>query len=589
MLRTLPHLRWEQIAYRGLRAAQFRLYRLAPPLAARWTEDGGRAPRIAPQRLALIRAVFDSSFVHLRQPLERYAAQMTDLARGRFTFLNQTIEIGQIEQIDWNRRYASHLWNYHLHYFGYAIWCARACAERGEQQPMQTLQRLVEGWIARARVGASDGWEAYPTALRAVNWLYAYALVADRYPDRGFLERWRASIYRQLDFLRAHLEHHLLANHLLKDVKALVIGGLAWSDEARGGEWLAAGEHLLWRELEEQVLGDGGHYERSPMYHAQAMADFLESYALLRAAGRTGSARAEQAEGRLRQMAGFLEAMTHPDGSLALFNVSANTEETRPRPLLETASRVCGDPGDPVREFPQTGYFVRDSGDGCERIVIDAGPPAVDYNPAHAHCDLLSYELWLAGAPLAVDSGVHGYGGDRFREYARSTRAHNTVMIDGREQSEIWGTFRLARRARVLGAAIAGDEGSWEFRGSYAPYFDAGIAHRRRIRREGPGAYLIEDVIDESTGREVTVESFIHLHPRWSARIEGGAVVCESEARRATITPAAGALVEIERGSYFPDFGIAEESRVIRLKWRLASGEACGYRISSDESAMSQR
>jgi hypothetical protein len=276
ILRSLPYLRWEQIVYRPWRAAQFNAYRLFPGLTKRWITEDKEAPVISPETVSTFRQVFHRDFAHLSAPPEEQHNRASALARGCFRFLNRT---HKLTQIDWNQRYVSHLWNYQLHYFDYAVWCARAAVESGEPQAMLVCQRLIESWLEQACVGRSEGWDAYPTSLRIVNWIYVYALLDGRYADAGFLRGLRAGIYRQLDFLNGRLEHHLLANHLLKNVKALALGGLFFARE----DWLKKGQRLLWRELDEQVLADGGHYERSPMYHAQALADFLECLALLRA------------------------------------------------------------------------------------------------------------------------------------------------------------------------------------------------------------------------------------------------------------------------------------------------------------------
>ncbi len=585
-LRSIRHLRWEQLAYRPLRVAQYSLYGALPRLAARWTGVNGKAPDVAEKTIARFRAVFEESFAHLNAPLEKYDERLADMAANRFTFLNRTLTI---ERIDWNRRYESHLWNYQLHYFNFAVWSARALIERGDQAAWPGCQSLIESWIEQARVGRSDGWDAYPTALRIVNWIYAYALVAEACDDRRFLERWRASIYLQLDFLNRHLEFHLLANHLLKNVKALALGGLFFG-EAR---WLSRGEQLLCREFEEQVLEDGGHYERSPMYHAQASADFLECHALLRAFGR--ATRKEPIEAKLRAMANFLDAMTGASGAVALFNDSANTEETRPRPIIESAARIAGrHEGPKPRAFPETGYYVWMSDDSGEKIVVDAGPPSVGYNTAHAHCDLLSYEMLFDGRPFIVDSGVHGYAGDPFREYCRSTRAHNTVMFDGLEQSEMWGTFRMARRAELLGAGeiSSDDQTVWSFLASYRPYHDERMIHERSIRRTLDGEWVFQDKAIFSNAARAT--SFIHLHPDVTAKKiddESLAIECRlatpGETLKVIITPFRAERVEIVRGEkdpvqgwYFHDFGIAQPGATIIFEHRIETEpKVLGYTI----------
>jgi uncharacterized heparinase superfamily protein len=571
------------MAYRPLRVAQYRLYKMAPPLTARWTGSNGGGPVPATETAGVFRKVFRESFAHLNTPLAEREAWLADLSRNRFTFLNRSLTL---EPVDWNRRYEGHLWNYQLHYFHFAIPSARALVERNEERAWRACRSLIESWIGQARVGRSDGWDPYPISLRVVNWMYAYALTKDACGDSPFLERWLSSIHRQVEFLSRHLEFHLLANHLLKNVKALLIGGLFF--ERR--DWVERGERLLWREFGEQVLEDGGHYERAPMYHAQSLADLLECYALLKAFRRS-PAESAGVEARLRSMAGFLEAMAHGDGSLALFNDSANTEDTRPRPILETAKRVCGYVGgDFPDEFPQTGYHLWSAPDGSEKIIVDAGAASVGYNTAHAHCDLLSYELWLDGRPFIVDSGVHGYGEDPFREYCRSTRAHNTVMFDGREQSEVWGTFRIARRAgriTVGGGAWAGEDASWRFLGRYSPFYDKTMIHERRIWRTRGGDWVVRDIAMNSNARRAA--SFIHLHPDVTARVtgtlegrDGQAVECQFAARgsrrKFIIQPFNAEAVKIVSGEknpvqgwYFSDFGIARPAATIIFEFQMGT------------------
>ena len=159
MLRTLPHLRLRQIIYRPLRTAQFRAYRAWPQLAARWQNVDGHAPNAAEDAVAAIRMVFEMQLTHLHPRLDEAA----DLAAGRFTFLNRTLTI---PQPDWNRRYENHLWNYRLHYFDYVPAAALRWVRSGEDTAWAHCRRLIASWIDEARIGGSDGWDAYPTSLQ---------------------------------------------------------------------------------------------------------------------------------------------------------------------------------------------------------------------------------------------------------------------------------------------------------------------------------------------------------------------------------------------------------------------------------------
>src|SRR5690606_28107918 len=122
-------------------------------------------------------------------------------------------------------------------------------------------QQLIDSWIAGNPATAGDGWEPYPLSLRVVNWIKAWlqgGLASQPVP-----QHWLDSLATQLAWLERRVEYHLLANHLLKNGKALFFGGLflAGPDAER---WRRLGLGILLREADEQILPDGGHFERSP-------------------------------------------------------------------------------------------------------------------------------------------------------------------------------------------------------------------------------------------------------------------------------------------------------------------------------------
>lgn len=562
LVRSLPYLRWEQIAYRPLRTLQFWQYRHFPFLTSRWKLDGS-GPRPSTETLDTIAHVIDQ-MPHLNPAADICDLLCEGLSKNRFTFLNQT---KTVERIDWNSGNIGHLWNYHFHYFDFLLCCQSDARARAE------LERLVTSWIDGAKVGKSDGWDAYPISLRLVNWIYAFARTSQQLAP-AFATKWQSSIKLQAEFLSAHLEFQLLANHLLKNLKALIVAGLFLSRK----DLLEQGESLLWRELDEQVLEDGGHYERAPMYHAQSLADLVECYGLLKAFNRLSADQDALLSLKLRKMAAFLQAMSYADGKLALFNDSASTAATRPAPILASVDAFVGNEDRHAVSFPHTGYFTWAADDLSEKIIVDAGPPAAEYNMAHAHCDMLSYELFLDGGLFVVDAGVHGYDGDRFREYCRSTRAHNTVVFDGKEQSEVWGTFRMARRARILEATAEERNGGWKFEGSYAPYYDRDLVHSRRIERNENGDWIIADSVKKGP---LPANSYVHLHPRVRARkVENDKIECARDGLCILIEPFGCNQVEVIEDVYFPDFGLAENAQTIRLVAMAVAGKEFGYRIT---------
>ena len=600
--RTVAPLRWEQIVYRPWRMAQKRLYRHVPILAERWRRATEPGPPVSRAGLEAIQGLLrEEGAAHLLPaPDAALVEEWAAFPAGCFTLLGRS---RTLPAPDWNARYESHLWNYQLHYFGWTLDCVRQRVEANAKEPLDRCQKLIERWIDEARPGRSDGWDAYPLSLRVVHWIYGYCLLAtiestsDLALPTAFLDRWRGSMHQQLAFLSRHLEHHLLANHLFKNAKALVIGGVFFGER----RWLAQGLRLLWREVEEQVLPDGGHFERAPMYHAQTLGDLLECVAVLR---RIGEPIPPEATMRLAGMVAFLDALRDsPADRLAAFNDTAATRETRPGPLLETARRLgvpvpapCPPNQSVAWQFPETGYHVwmrsDASGHTDEKIVVDTGPPSVSYNTAHAHCDLLSFELHLGGHLWIADTGVHGYGGDPFRDYCRSTRAHNTITIDGQEQSEIWGTFRMGRRAEPLDASSQGETDEWTCLATYRPALHPRLRHERRFRRALDGSWTIEDrILAPATSQPVWhVESFLHLTPE--IRVEQGTTGPGVRLSRGTvhyrllpfgdIPPAIEvhrAVEGIPEGWLFPSFGVAVPGTMLTYRWTIGADQPFGFQL----------
>jgi uncharacterized heparinase superfamily protein len=496
----------------------------------------------------------------------------------RFSFLNHAEEL---PVIDWRRRYVSHLWSYNLHYFEYAPDLARAYIETGDPRFGTALESLVSTWINATADGQSDGWEPYPTSVRIINWVHAFLLLEADFSESFRLSMSR-SLYRQLSYLEKRLERHLLANHLQKNLYALFLGGLIFRG-ASADRWRSKGGSMLWAQVEEQVLPDGGHVERSPMYHALALRDLLESIHYARAAGEPVPA---GIIGRARGMVSALGAFTRGDRGIHLLNDSAQGVAPSSARLAYLAAGVLGeDITPPAGEWAlrSSGFYGhRESATG-DALIIDCGNPGPSYQPGHAHCGILSYELDLAGVLVVVDSGVHGYDGDPFREYVRSTRAHNTVAIDGKDQSEMWGTFRIARRARVVTARSSIEGRNYIFHGAYRPFHSRAAIHDRVFTR-APGELSVVDVVRDAPG--VFLDSFIHLHPDFSADIRDGNVVARNGVLVVVITPFGTDSIRIYNGEsnpvqgwYCPEFGRAIPQSVIGLHVDDNSGEPFGYTI----------
>ncbi|HEX6909525.1 MAG TPA: heparinase II/III family protein, partial [Longimicrobium sp.] len=321
--RTLRHLRPEQLAFLPIRRVQARLS--LPKTGPGEPIDPARAAPLAAEVIA-----WGPGDAGARR------ARADEVRAGVFRFLNHAETLP--EQPDWTARRVGHLWSYHLHYFAYAVDLAWAWRMTGDAAYADRFSALARGWIGATEGGRGDGWEPYALATRAIHWMEALLLFGEGLngETRDVVGR---SLWRQLAVLERRLERHLLANHLQRDLQALAVGGqlFAGVDAAR---WRRTGARGLWRELDEQVLGDGGHFERSPMYHAVALDDYLRAAALLRVGGEPIPAAAEE---RLRRMTRAFGVLSRPDGSLHLFNDAAQGEAPARAELDALARRVLGE------------------------------------------------------------------------------------------------------------------------------------------------------------------------------------------------------------------------------------------------------
>lgn len=490
-------------------------------------------------------------------PRRARVSPLVEPCDGNATYVGANLfrALGVTRRIDsaqaWNDPASEKLWLYNLHYFD-DLNAREAATRRGEQDA------LLRRWIAENPPGAGEGWEPYPVARRIVNVIkWVWSDTRDAVVDH--------SLAVQTRWLDSHIEFHIGGNHLLADAKALVFAG-AFFAGPEGSRWHERGVALVRREIAEQVLADGGHYERSPMYHAAALEDVLDLINVLRAHGLPVP---PELVGRSHEMLRWLEAMSHPDGEVSFFNDAAFDIAPTFAELTDYARRLG------ITATPATAFeALRDSGyvrarSGAAWLAADCAPVGPDYLPGHAHADTLSFEFSLGAQRVLVNSGTSVYGTGAERHRQRGTAAHNCLQIDGADSSEVWAGFRVARRAYPTLHEARSEGARAIISASHDGY--RRLPGRNRVSRKWvlDGAELRID--DAVAGRCSTAVAHFHFHP--DVRVEsvgGSALALRAGTTDLRLEFTGSSDIAVQPGTWHPRFG--ESVANIRAAVTLASG-----------------
>lgn len=424
---------------------------------------------------------------------------------------------------------------------------------------------IVGRWLASNDVPAPgawrDSWSSYALSLRVVVLMQE---AARREIAPMLRRRVEASVARQLLHLERNLETDIGGNHLVKNVKALLWASCCF-EGPHATRWRTLGLRLLEDALTRQILPDGAHVERSPAYQCQVFADLLECRAALGADPLGG-----RLDGALGRLAQATIDLAHPDGAIAQFNDAGLDMAYRPGVCLEAYARLFGEAPAPRRIFalPQAGFFGARLGD--DYVVIDCGRIGPDDLPAHAHGDVLSFELSVAGRRMIVDQGVFEYVEGERRRRSRAAANHNTLSFDGADMADFFGAFRCGRRPNVTLRRYEARVDGFLLEGAHDGYahLPGCPIHLRRFD-VAPGVITIEDRLEGRTERAARI-GFL-LHPEVEIIEDGESLRLARDPARLMIS--ASAPMRVAPAVWWPNMGVELPTR--RILVELPPGAAC--------------
>ncbi len=486
-----------------------------------------------------------------------------------FNLLNQKINF-ELDRVAWKSSDYSEkvekLWVYNLNYFSWLF--------EDDKDFSENNLFLILDWIARNGNSKEEPWEPFPLAKRIVNW----AGWCQKHPalPEEFADCIWQSVSNQCKRLYLDLEHHNQANHLLENLCALFIG------TAMAGNWFEQFEddsrqrladtcNQLKIEIRDQFFADGGHYERSPMYHREMMT----SINLVKDTAReliledmfAGEMELPLFElitlcdDSLPLMEDWLALMTHPDGNVAQFNDCTLV----PGILRQTSSSA---PLDYLLE--ESGFFIRRTNQSY--FVMSAGEPSPAFQPGHSHCDISSFELSVNKSRCIIDTGCGSYQNQQIRQQCRSSDAHNIALVEHTNQSDMWGSFRAGKRATV--SRLHFDNTSQLLELEYIDHFD------QRFRREIVFGSKSIKIRDRMFDRRITGTfcSMIHLAPQVMILPEIDAGCSSFAINDVRFFIRSSARLRSDSYIWYPEFGKPEKA--VKLILSNHETEAIDYVIS---------
>lgn len=491
-----------------------------------------------------------------------------------------------------------HVWelNRHLH----LVRLAQAWVVSRDVRWLHALEQQLRSWLDQCPPLTGPNWtSSLELGIRLVNWSLLWQLVGGEASplfagESGQKLRadWLGSIHAHCRTIARHLSRHSSANnHLIGELTGLYVGAATWPCWKESSEWLAQARRELEREAQLQFSRDGVNREQAFAYHIFS-SEFLFVAGLLgQAIGQpfprpywASLQRALRFLRSVRDRGGHLPAVGDADDG-CVFRLDASGKD-RAAQLLALGDTVFGPapdthpgvrwllhalPGtrpdcDPHEvdtgwAFPDGGYFLFGNHFGEEQEIkglLDCGPLGYLGIAAHGHADALALTLSVAGEECLIDPGTYSYWQEqKWRDYFRGTSAHNTVRIDGQDQSTSGGRFMWLRKAQAHIDRMPSSPHEFDFRGSHDGYTRLAdpVRHMRSVRFDGASNTLT--VRDEVSARKQhKVEQFWHFAPELDVRLTSHGLSVRGK-RFVLQMQASGADLQLElvRGAENPPLG----------------------------------
>jgi hypothetical protein len=377
-------------------------------------------------------------------------------------------------------------------------------------------------------------WSAYGISRR----LLVYCGLIPLLPNfsTSFQEIFWSQFFAETAHLYAFLELDIRGNHLVKNYTALLVATSVLeripSSREQARVWRKHVVSALPSLFQAQLLPDGIHYERTPMYHLWVLQDLLTCVSWLKT---DDSACLQRLLPLATTMFQAAYRWRHSSNQLPLLGDSSQPQMPDLEGLQRYAVFMLPDeppyqavlhamappPDTPLlHPFPQAGFAVFRHARLNASLVMDCGDFGPRALPAHSHCDLGHFEVHVDQTPIIVDSGVSDYTPSLLRDYFRGTAAHNTVWLPGEEQADIWGSFRVADYPDLQQREVEQDASGAKVTVRYENY-NRHYQHQRSIYSVSGHFWVVQDWLPHVRPEGRECYSLLHIHPDCDIQLDG--------------------------------------------------------------------
>lgn len=448
-----------------------------------------------------------------------------------------------------------YIWELNRHQ--HLIVLAKAYAISQDVRYKNEVKRQLAGWIRANPFKRGINWTSpLELGIRLISWSWVWSLTEGF--EQELVNEWLRTIFQHCLYISRNFSNYSSANnHLIGEAAGLFVASHTWSFEGYSGKWLESSRRILEEEIVKQTYPDGVNKEQAVCYQQFVIDFFLLSALLARKKGMDFSKtywntleKMMEIIASLMDFAGNVPNIGDADSGKAVV-LSERSDFSNYRSLLATGAvifqrgdfkRKAGQIDDktlwllgngaraefealasndfkPIAKFVQGGYFFLNAKAETPdeiKLLFDCGPLGYLSIAAHGHADALQFVLNVGGREFLIDPGTFVYQYPlEWRAYFRGTAAHNTIRVDGMDQSVIGGYYMWLKKAKSDLIYFQDDEEKTVVEGVHDGYrrLEDPVLHRRKILLEKKkGRIIITDHLE--CRKSHYVEQYFHFHPR---------------------------------------------------------------------------